>query len=319
MKDLKEALGSARKADVTHVRSGIKRYIARACEYGSAKYERGNYLRPAAAGAKRGGTQAPELVRADFNRLRAYLRAAASHIDATLDAMELHLAEDPQLLDVEGMRRAAYAEDTDAKPGCRVGASGLPHVAHAAASLMMAIEQATVYGLLPDDPGEPWALRAVVAAMPEEPSEFVCEPDIGTEVADEREQMYLRMSGDRPVSKPLKAYADEVAAEFEPPASPDDELIVMRWRDGACGLCGGDRGDRYYTCEPCCDSGCSTGEFSRASRVIEAWARAAELDERAKASSEFLDREPAPKHTVVGLGDQVADPEPWSVLSGGRS
>lgn len=148
MKDMKESLTSGRKADITHVRGAIKRYIARACEYGSAKYERGNFLR------NTGGTGE------DFERLRKYLRATISHIDATLDAMERHQAGDPNLLDEGGMRRAAYAEDTDAKPGCPVGASGLPHLAHAAASLMMALEQATVYELLPADPGQPWAERA---------------------------------------------------------------------------------------------------------------------------------------------------------------
>ena len=282
MKDLKEALGSARKADITHVRSGIKRYIARACSYGSAKYERANFLRPA------GDT------RADFERLRAYLRAASSHIDATLDAMELHLANDPQLVDVEGMRRAAYAEDTDAKPGCPVGASGLPHVAHAAASLMMAIEQATVYGLLPTDPGEPWAERVALVPCPEPGCD---EPDVGTEVVDEREQMYVLATGDRPVTKSLHAMADEVAAEME----PSDAQIVAWWCDGACALCGNDRGDYSYTCDSCC----IIAKFPRAMRVVNA----------------YLQREQvAPKHTVVGLGDQIDDPptQPWSVLSGGK-
>lgn len=147
-RDLKESLSSARKADITHVRGTIKRYIARACEYGSDKYERGNFLRPT------GDAAAPS--RADFERLRSYLRAAASHIDTTLDFMEGHLALDPKLEDVEGMKTAAYAEDTDAKPGCPIGPSLLPHLAHGAASLMMALEQAALYGLLPADPGTPW-------------------------------------------------------------------------------------------------------------------------------------------------------------------
>jgi hypothetical protein len=142
MKDMKEGLTSTRKADITHVRTSIMVYIARACEYGSSKYERANYSRAA------DGT--------DFARLRSYLRAAASHVFATLDEMERHQADDPGLTDEEGMRAAAYAEDTDAKPGCPVGSSRLPHLAHAAASLMMAIEQATLYGLLPADPGQPW-------------------------------------------------------------------------------------------------------------------------------------------------------------------
>ena len=155
MKDMKEGLTSARKADTTHCRKSLAVYVARACEYGSAKYERANYARRAT----------PEIVdldagtRADFERLRKYLRAAKDHIEDTLTSMERHQAGDPNLIDVEGMKRAAYAEDTDTKPGCPVGASGLPHLCHAAASLMMAIEQATHYGLLPADPGQPWAER----------------------------------------------------------------------------------------------------------------------------------------------------------------
>lgn len=143
-KDLKEALGSARKADLTHIRTAFMNYGARACEYGNVKYERSNYLREV------GGTGK------NFERLRAYLRAAASHIFAVLDSMEAHQANDPNLLDEEGMKKAAYCEDTDSTPGAKVGASGLPHLCGAVASLMMAITQATVYGLLPKDPGCPW-------------------------------------------------------------------------------------------------------------------------------------------------------------------
>lgn len=150
VKDMKEGLTSARKADITHVRKAFLTYTARPCELGSVKYERSNFLRPATPVA--GG--AP--LAADFVRFRAYLRAAASHIVEALDAMELHQAGDPNLLDEDGMRRAAYAEDTDVTPGAKVGASRLPHVAHACASLMMAVTQATNSGLLPADPGTPW-------------------------------------------------------------------------------------------------------------------------------------------------------------------
>lgn len=144
MKDMKEALGSTVKPDLTHVRKGIMVYIARACEFGSFKYERGNYLRQV-------GDQ--DGFAADFERLRSYLRAALGHVVDTLDAMEMHLAIDPDLEDDDGMLRAAYAADDGDIPKT----SGLPHLAHAAASLMMAIEQAVVHGLLPEDPGQPWA------------------------------------------------------------------------------------------------------------------------------------------------------------------
>ena len=166
MKDLKEGLSNARKADITHVRTPTMVYVARACEYGNDKYERANYLRPAATHPS-GRTS----LLAEFERHRKYLRATVSHLMAVLDAMELHQALDPNLNDVPGMRRAAYAADTDATPGCRIGASGLPHLAHAAASLNMAVTQATCYGLLPPDPGTPWRTAVPTAVTDDSPTE----------------------------------------------------------------------------------------------------------------------------------------------------
>lgn len=168
MKDLKEALGNARKPDTTHVRQAFQFYISRAGELGDVKYERGNYRRPT------GGVRHTEPTKADFERFRSYLRAARSHIDETLDSMELHLATDPQLTDIAGMKTAAYAADTDVTPGAKVGASLLPHVSPAAASLMMAITQATDCGLLPRDPGQPW----VTAQPPARTNEFISNSEI---------------------------------------------------------------------------------------------------------------------------------------------
>jgi len=146
-KDLKEGLSSSRKPDITHIRTPFLVYNARACEYGNAKYQRANFLRPTGNTSK------------DFERLRSYLRAVLSHVLATLDSMEQYQAQDPDLQNEAGMKAAAYSEDTDAMPGAAVGASGLPHLAHAAASLVMAITQATTYGLLPKDPGRPWETK----------------------------------------------------------------------------------------------------------------------------------------------------------------
>lgn len=146
--DLKVALTNPNaKPDLTHARAALLTYNARACAYGSAKYERANYLRP---------TQGP---RADFERLRAYLAASMRHIASTLDSMEAHQARDPDLTDVEGMKRAAYAIDTDPDTSGKVGPSLLPHLAGAVASLNMALAQATAAGLLPADPGAPWTIN----------------------------------------------------------------------------------------------------------------------------------------------------------------
>lgn len=154
LKDMKEGLSSTRKPDLTHVRSSFMIYTARPCEYGSSKYQRANFMRPVSPE----GYGSPP-TREDFERFRAYLRAAASHIFQTLDAMELHQATDPELVDVDGMRAAAYAVDTDEDTTGKVGPSYLPHVAPACSSLNMAVTQAVLCNLLPRDPGQPWIER----------------------------------------------------------------------------------------------------------------------------------------------------------------
>lgn len=159
MKDMKEGLTSSRKPDITHVRLPFMAYTARPCEYGSVKYERSNYLRPTGDGPHSVPTAA------DFERFRKYLRAAVAHVVETLDAMETHQAGDPHLANVDAMKLAAYAADTDATPGARVGASMLPHVAHACASLQMAVCQAAACGLLPADPGTPWSVLAEAPSL----------------------------------------------------------------------------------------------------------------------------------------------------------
>ncbi len=156
LKDLKEGLSSTRKPDLTHVRTPFMVYTARACELGNVRYCRSNFLRTV---NPLGQTGIP--CKEDFNRYRSYLRACLSHVALTLDAMEAHQANDPDLLDVEGMKTAAYAADTDVSPESKIGASGLPHVSPACSSLMMAISQAVQCGLLPGDPGQPWVKEKV--------------------------------------------------------------------------------------------------------------------------------------------------------------
>lgn len=160
LKDMKEALSSTRKADTTHVRKAFQDYVARPCEYGSEKYQRANFLRFVPDGVPHSEPNA-----SDFERFRAYLRAARGHIDDVLESMERHQAGDPGLTDVPGMKTAAFAIDTDTKPGQALGASLLPHVAPACASLMMAVTQATDCGLLPKDPGQPWKLEKALAEL----------------------------------------------------------------------------------------------------------------------------------------------------------
>ena len=107
-------------------------YVARACEYGSAKYERANYLRRTPCEKQ------------DFIRFGGYLRSAIGHLEDVAESMEIHLSQDPELRDIAGMKKAMYAADESATPGAKVGASYLPHLAHGLAGAMMALVQATI-------------------------------------------------------------------------------------------------------------------------------------------------------------------------------
>lgn len=162
--DLKEALSSHRKPDITHVRTPLLNYTARGCEYGDDVYVRANYLRPIASEGYTGTPTAE-----DFKRCRAYMRAMLSHGFKVIDAMERHQSTDPELRDVEGMKRAVFAADEDASETATrkgVGPSFLPHLAHLASSLNMVLAQAVACGLLPADPGRTWKSVPALAADP---------------------------------------------------------------------------------------------------------------------------------------------------------
>ena len=143
-KDLKEALSSFRKPDLSHMRTPFLVYGTRGCQYGDYKYERSNYLREM------------ETFSEDVERFRGYLTSTLRHVLAVLDSIEYHQANDPSLKDVEALKKAVYAIDLDVKPGDKYGPSKLPHVCGAIASLQMAVVQAVRAGVLPEDPGTPW-------------------------------------------------------------------------------------------------------------------------------------------------------------------
>lgn len=133
--DLKEGLRGGKPA-LSHMPLGALRWAARAFQYGSSKYERGNYLRP----------QVDR--RADFDRLGMYIDATLRHIFEVTTEMEY-------------MRGNA---DLDQGPYTLVGGypdseSKLPHLAHALCSLMMAIQQGINAGILVEDPGTPWEAK----------------------------------------------------------------------------------------------------------------------------------------------------------------
>lgn len=105
------------KPDLSQVRAPLLNYVARAMECGDGMpgRDRGDWLLPVAADE-------------DPARLRRQLAAVMRHLSSALDALE---RGDCEALD---------------------GDSGLPHLAHAAARLQMAIVQAVDAGLLYHDP-----------------------------------------------------------------------------------------------------------------------------------------------------------------------
>lgn len=110
-------------------------YTTRAFEYGASpgKYERGNFLRRTTD------------VLADYHRLSKYLDAALRHITATTTSM-LRVSGTTEKTEAD-LRSGAFAQDPE---------SGLPHLCHALASLMMGVQQAVDSGLLPAHLGRPW-------------------------------------------------------------------------------------------------------------------------------------------------------------------
>lgn len=126
-RDMKAGLG--KKAPLAHVPPALLTYAARAHEYGAEKYELGNYLREPPEG------------QTDVGRLLGYISATQRHLVAWADSIIRQQGGGRWA--APDLHTAIYAEDDE---------SGLPHGAHAAASLGMALQQAVDAGLLPADP-----------------------------------------------------------------------------------------------------------------------------------------------------------------------
>lgn len=151
--DMKAGLTSGARPKLSILPKHGLVHECRAIEYGADKYARGNYHAPPPA-ALGGGQHAAAL------RLLGYLDAAQRHITRVTDAINRALGTGGDL--------AAACATVDDITSAGFPASRLPDLAHALASLGIGVSCAVDDGLLPADPGQPWA--AELAAMKSNPS-----------------------------------------------------------------------------------------------------------------------------------------------------
>lgn len=111
-------------------------YGSRATEYGADKYARGNYFGPPPAGVD------------PVNRFAEYISAAIRHLGKIAQAINVAKG-------TGGDQKTACAVPDDEASG-GFPPSMLPHISHAIAGLMIAVECGINDGLLPLDPGQPW-------------------------------------------------------------------------------------------------------------------------------------------------------------------
>ncbi len=142
--DMKHGLGGARPQLSIVTRIGMI-YGARATEYGSEKYARGNFHGPPPA--KLGDN-------AEAKRLLGYIDAAMRHLMHVSDSIN-------RALGTGGDVAAACAVVDDEASG-NFPPSMLPHLSHALASLLIGVSCAADGELIPTDPGQPW--KALLAS-----------------------------------------------------------------------------------------------------------------------------------------------------------
>lgn len=115
-------------------------YMSRALAFGAAKYRRGNYHGPCPEGVTR------------EERYLGYVDAAIRHLTRVSDALNVALGT--------GGDTVAAASIKDSFAGGGFPASNLPDMAHALASIALAVVCGIADGLLPEDPGQPWVAEA---------------------------------------------------------------------------------------------------------------------------------------------------------------
>ncbi len=152
MPDMKQ--GSAGpKPQLSQIPKASKVYIARGLEYGSDKYVRANHYGSAAPAPA--NIPAPDSV----VRVLGYIDAAQRHLTEVSDAIQRAIGTGGDV------RAAVYTRDMDASAD--FPASQLPDLCGAAASVALAISCAVNDGLLPADPGRPWAPGSTTPGLPQ--------------------------------------------------------------------------------------------------------------------------------------------------------
>lgn len=118
-------------------------YGSRATEYGADKYARGNYF------------GAPPANVDPVNRFAEYISAAMRHLGKIAQAINVAKGT--------GGDQAAACAVVDDEASGGFPPSMLPHISHAIAGLMIAVECGINDGLLPADPGQPWKRHPMYA------------------------------------------------------------------------------------------------------------------------------------------------------------
>jgi hypothetical protein len=152
MADMKPGTGGP-KPQLSQIPKASQVYTARGLEYGTDKYIRANHY--GAAAPAPANVPAP----ASVVRVLGYIDAAKRHLTEVSDAIQRAMGTGG---DVEA---AVCTRDMDATGG--FPASGLPDFCGAAASVALAISCAVNDGLLPADPGRPWAPDSRTPGLPQ--------------------------------------------------------------------------------------------------------------------------------------------------------
>ena len=131
-KDMKAGAAGV-KAPLHQLPPSPQKWGSRAFQFGGIKYKDGNYMRSPATGS-------------DEERLLDYISAAQRHLTAWANDI---MRQRGGGIKAKSPQDSWYAADPE---------SGLPHGAHAVASLYMAIQQGADAGLFPEDPGITWEI-----------------------------------------------------------------------------------------------------------------------------------------------------------------